>query len=85
MDFERTTIIGMGADAAFARLADPLLVASYVPLVAHAGSDAEEADLRDWIRVLHPRSWAPREFVRMPSLPLLPNGKVDRQGIRAEQ
>lgn len=42
MDFERTTIIGMGADAAFARLADPLLVASYVPLVAHAGSDAEE-------------------------------------------
>ena len=42
MDFERTTIIGMGADAAFARLADPLLVAQYVPLVAHAGSDAEE-------------------------------------------
>ena len=42
MDFERTTIIGMGADAAFARLADPLLVGQYVPLVAHAGSDAED-------------------------------------------
>jgi hypothetical protein len=42
VDFERTTIIGMGADAAFARLADPLLVGQYVPLVAHAGSDAED-------------------------------------------
>lgn len=42
MDFERTTVIGTGADAAFTRLADPLLVPQYVPLVAHAGSDAEE-------------------------------------------
>ena len=42
MDFERTTVIGAGADAAFARLADPLLVPQYVPLVAHAGSDAED-------------------------------------------
>ena len=42
MDFERTTVIGMGADAAFARLADPLLIPAYVPLVAHAGSDAED-------------------------------------------
>ncbi len=42
MDFERTTVIGMGADAAFARLADPLLIAEYVPLVTHAGSDAED-------------------------------------------
>lgn len=42
MDVERTTIIGMGADAAFARLSDPLLVPQYVPLVAHAGSDAED-------------------------------------------
>ncbi|HYO41613.1 MAG TPA: hypothetical protein VES19_00310 [Candidatus Limnocylindrales bacterium] len=42
MDFERTTIIGTGADAAFARLSDPLLVPRYVPLVGHAGSDAED-------------------------------------------
>jgi hypothetical protein len=42
VDFERTTVIGSGADAAFARLADPLLVPQYVPLVAHAGSDAED-------------------------------------------
>lgn len=44
MDFERTTVIGIGADAAFARLADPLLIPAYVPLVAHAGSDAEEGN-----------------------------------------
>jgi hypothetical protein len=42
VDVERTTVIGAGADAAFARLADPLLIPAYVPLVAHAGSDAEE-------------------------------------------
>jgi hypothetical protein len=42
VDVERTTVIGAGADAAFARLADPLLIPAYVPLVAHTGSDAEE-------------------------------------------
>jgi hypothetical protein len=42
VDFERTTVIGAGADQAFARLADPLLIPHYVPLVAHAGSDAED-------------------------------------------
>jgi hypothetical protein len=44
VDFERSTVIGAGADAAFARLADPLLVPQYVPLVAHAGSDAEDGE-----------------------------------------
>jgi hypothetical protein len=44
LDFERTTVIGMGADAAFARLADPLLVPQYVPLVAHAGSEVEDGN-----------------------------------------
>ena len=52
-------------------------------LVAVVVGSAEEPDLRDWISAVHPRSWAPREFVWAPSLPLLPNGKVDRQGIRA--
>jgi hypothetical protein len=42
VDFERTTVIGAGADAAFARLTDPLLIPQYVPLVAHVGSDAED-------------------------------------------
>ncbi len=52
-------------------------------LVAVVVGAAEEADLRDWVGMVHPRSWAPREFVRVPSLPLLPNGKVDRQALRA--
>lgn len=53
-------------------------------LVAVVVGTADVGDLRDWISMLHPRSWAPREFVRMSSLPLLPNGKVDRQGLRSE-
>lgn len=52
-------------------------------LVAVVVGSADEPDLRDWISMVHPRSWAPREFVWAPSLPLLPNGKVDRQGLQA--
>jgi O-succinylbenzoic acid--CoA ligase len=52
-------------------------------LVAVVVGTANDAELRDWISVIHPRSWAPRDFVRTGSLPLLPNGKVDRQAIQA--
>jgi o-succinylbenzoate---CoA ligase len=52
-------------------------------LVAVVVGNVHDAELRDWISVEHPRSWAPREFRRVESLPLLPNGKVDRQAIRA--
>jgi O-succinylbenzoic acid--CoA ligase len=52
-------------------------------LVAVVVGSADDADLRDWVSLVHPRSWAPREFVRVSSLPLLANGKVDRQTIRA--
>lgn len=52
-------------------------------VVAVVVGSAEDPELRDWISMVHPRSWAPREFVRVPSLPLLANGKVDRQGLRA--
>ena len=52
-------------------------------LVAVVVGTAEEPELRDWVSTVHPRSWAPREFVQVSSLPLLPNGKVDRQGLRA--
>lgn len=51
-------------------------------LVAVVVGTAEEPDLRDWISMVHPRSWAPRDFVRASSVPLLPNGKVDRQALR---
>jgi o-succinylbenzoate---CoA ligase len=52
-------------------------------LVAVVVGSAHDAELRDWISMVHPRSWAPREFRRVASLPLLPNGKVDRQAIRS--
>ncbi len=49
-DFERTTTVGIGADAAFALFADPERISEYVPTVAHVetiaidGGEAAEAD-----------------------------------------
>ena len=59
---------------------DPEWGQRLVAVVVGAGS--EEA-LRDWVSEVHPRSWAPREVVRVDALPLLPNGKVDRVALRA--
>lgn len=39
-------------------------------------------DARAWVGEKHPRSWAPRELVVVPELPMLPNGKVDRLALR---
>jgi O-succinylbenzoic acid--CoA ligase len=52
-------------------------------LVAVVVGTAHDAELRDWISMEHPRSWAPREFRWVAELPLLPNGKVDVQALRA--
>jgi O-succinylbenzoic acid--CoA ligase len=52
-------------------------------LVAVVVGDVPDAELRDWVSREHPRSWAPRAFRRTDRLPLLPNGKVDRQAMRA--
>lgn len=41
-----------------------------------------DSDLREWVAAEHPRAWAPREVVVLPGLPLLANGKVDRQALR---
>lgn len=38
-------------------------------------------DLRNWVSQVHPRAWAPRQLVRVESIPLLDNGKVDRQEL----
>ncbi len=38
--------------------------------------------LRDWVAAVHPRAWAPRQVVVVPALPLLGNGKVDRESLR---
>ncbi|GGF45170.1 O-succinylbenzoic acid--CoA ligase [Marmoricola endophyticus] len=37
---------------------------------------------RDWVAAEHPRTWAPREVRRVDALPLLANGKTDRQRLR---
>jgi len=39
-------------------------------------------DLRAWVAERHPRAWAPRELVVVPTLPMLANGKVDRLTVR---
>ncbi len=39
-------------------------------------------DLRAWVAEVHPRPWAPQQVMVLPALPLLPNGKVDRQALR---
>jgi O-succinylbenzoic acid--CoA ligase len=40
-------------------------------------------DLRDWVTEAHPRSWAPRQLGVVDEIPLLANGKPDRQALRA--
>ena len=50
VDFERTFTVGVGADAAFAYLADPVHLPDYLPTVAHVesiaidGSDDPDAE-----------------------------------------
>jgi len=39
-------------------------------------------EARDWVGEKHPRSWAPRDVVVVPRLPMLANGKVDRLAVR---
>ncbi|MEU4391588.1 o-succinylbenzoate--CoA ligase [Kribbella sp. NPDC023855] len=38
-------------------------------------------ELRDFVGEVLPRTWAPREVVRLDSLPMLASGKVDRQRL----
>ena len=38
-------------------------------------------DLRNWVSQIHPRTWAPMRLVRVDTIPLLPNGKVDRLAL----
>lgn len=45
------------------------------------GGSAVVDELRDWVAEVHPRSWAPRQFVVLDEIPLLPNGKPDRQAL----
>jgi O-succinylbenzoic acid--CoA ligase len=38
---------------------------------------------RDWVASEHPRAWAPRQLIHLDEVPMLPNGKVDRQRLEA--
>lgn len=38
-------------------------------------------ELRDFVAEALPRTWAPREVIQLPALPMLASGKVDRQRL----
>lgn len=48
-------------------------------VVAFVVGDPVLDELRDFVGEVLPRTWAPRELVRLGSLPMLASGKVDRQ------
>ena len=52
-------------------------------LVARAGAVVDEAALREHLRGLLPAYMVPQHFVILDALPLLPNGKVDRNALPA--
>lgn len=51
-------------------------------VVAFVVGDLPLDEARDWVAAVHPRAWAPRDVRSVASLPLLPNGKVDRVRLR---
>ncbi|SDK00714.1 O-succinylbenzoic acid--CoA ligase [Nocardioides sp. YR527] len=52
-------------------------------LVAFVVGDIDADAARDWVAAEHPRSWAPRQLVALDEIPLLGNGKPDRQALLA--
>jgi O-succinylbenzoic acid--CoA ligase len=51
-------------------------------LVAFVVGSLDLEAARDWVAEVYPRSWAPRQVVVLPAIPLLPNGKADRVRLR---
>ncbi|MFJ2754626.1 AMP-binding protein [Nocardioides sp. NPDC087217] len=52
-------------------------------LVAFVVGDIDAGAVREWVAAEHPRSWAPRQVVALDEIPLLGNGKPDRQALLA--
>jgi O-succinylbenzoic acid--CoA ligase len=52
-------------------------------VVAWVVGDLSLDEARDWVALVHPRAWAPRELRVLDALPMLPNGKVDRVALRS--
>jgi len=50
-------------------------------VVAFVVGDAGRDELRDFVAEVLPRTWAPRDVVRLAALPMLASGKVDRQRL----
>ncbi|WP_232819796.1 AMP-binding protein [Nocardioides allogilvus] len=63
-------------------------VVAFVTLVSTRSSQGSsllnQRSVRDWVAAVNPRAWAPRQVVVLDELPLLPNGKVDRQALRGQ-
>lgn len=57
-------------------------VVAVVCLVDRAATLSLDA-ARAWVAEQAPRSWAPREVIVVPELPMLDNGKVDRLAVRS--
>jgi O-succinylbenzoic acid--CoA ligase len=51
-------------------------------LVAFVVGHLDLDEARDWVAQVHPRSWAPRRLVLIDEMPMLANGKPDRQRLR---
>jgi O-succinylbenzoic acid--CoA ligase len=50
-------------------------------VVAFVVGEPGRDELRDWVSQTLPRTWAPREVIRLDALPMLASGKVDRQAL----
>jgi O-succinylbenzoic acid--CoA ligase len=50
-------------------------------VVAFVVGRLERDEVRDWVGETLPRTWAPRDVVRLEALPMLASGKVDRQRL----
>lgn len=51
-------------------------------VVAFVVGDLGPDEARDWVGGAHPRSWAPRQLVRLDAIPMLANGKPDRLALQ---
>jgi len=51
-------------------------------LVAYVVGALGLDEARDWVAQVHPRSWAPRRLVPLEEMPMLANGKPDRDRLR---
>ena len=54
-----------------------------VAYLVNAGAGADDRELLAHLRVQLPDYMLPQHFVRLPAIPLLPNGKVDRKALPA--